>query len=505
MSTESIVKRIDNWAVETPHNTCFKEGDKSYSYADLKQDSDSLAAYLEANHPNQLPVIVYGGLDYEMIVTFLACSKAGHAYVPIDSSTPSERVMMISEVVEYTAIIAWEEWPLVTTGNQLIGKEQGLHIFGKQAQPSGSKYVMGEENYYIIFTSGTTGIPKGVQISHDNLVSYTDWMLQDFGITEGQVFLSQAPYSFDLSVMDVYPALLSGGQLVPLKKEIINDFKQLFTTLPMMGLNVWVSTPSFVDMCLLDPRFNSQEMATVTHFLFCGEELTVGTAKRLKERFPAAHIYNTYGPTEATVAITQVEVTEALLEQYDRLPIGQVKEDTTIIIMDEESQVLPEGQVGEMVIAGPSVSKGYYKNGEKTAEAFTVYQGTQAYRTGDAGLFKDGFLFYQGRMDFQIKLHGYRIELEDIDHHLNEVSYVEAAIVVPKYQEHKVQQLVAYVVAKEHQFAKDYQLSKAIKEELKASVMDYMIPQKYVYVTALPLTQNGKIDRKRLINEVNAT
>ena len=120
------------------------------------------------------------------------------------------------------------------------------------------------------------------------------------------------------------------------------------------------------------------------------------------------------------------------------------------------------------------------------------------------GLIQDGILSYQGRLDFQIKLHGYRIELEDIDHHLSEVSYVQQAAVVPKYQEHKVQQLVAYVVANPHDFAKDYQLTKAIKAELKGSVMDYMIPQKFVYVTALPLTQNGKVDRKGLINEVNS-
>ena len=168
-------------------------------------------------------------------------------------------------------------------------------------------------------------------------------------------------------------------------------------------------------------------------------------------------------------------------------------------------QEAAEGEAGEIIIKGPSVSKGYMNNPEKTAAAFFEIDGVPAYRTGDAGrIEKDGLLLYEGRIDFQVKLHGFRIELEDIDHHLEKVSYVKQATVVPKYQEHKVQQLVAYIVANENDFEKAYQLTKAVKEELAEGVMDYMIPQKFVYVDQLPLTPNGKIDRKRLINEVNS-
>lgn len=346
-------------------------------------------------------------------------------------------------------------------------------------------------------------MPKGVQISHDNLVSFVDWELKAFQLPSQPKFLSQAPYSFDLSVMSIYPALCAGGSLMPLAKEIVEDFKALFAHLPKLGINVWVSTPSFVDICLMAPEFDGQHLQELTHFLFCGEELTKQTAQKLLDRFPNAKVFNTYGPTEATVAISQIQITQDIIDHSARLPIGYVKEDCRVVIIDEgKEQAVNE--VGEIVIVGPSVSKGYMNNPEKTKEAFITYQGQPAYKTGDAGsLDENGLLHYNGRIDFQVKLHGFRMELEDIDHHLMKVSYVDKATVVPKYKDHKVQQLVAFVVAKENEFAKEFELTKAIKAELAQTVMDYMIPQRFVYVKELPRTANGKIDRKGLMNEVN--
>lgn len=504
MTITSIYEKVDQWGRQEPQRVAYRDEEKDYTYGQLKAWSDGVAAFLEDGLTDRGPVVVFGDLEFEMVATFLGASKAGHAYIPIEANTPEERIRLILSVAEPAAILAVEEWPEITTECPVIPRERLDKLFTSGQEPQRREGVVDDENYYIIFTSGTTGVPKGVQISHTNLLSFVNWELADFGIEEGMRFLAQAPYSFDLSVMGLYPALCSGGSLVPMKKAVIEDFKTLFATLPKLDLEVWVSTPSFMDICLMEPTFDQAHVPSLSIFLFCGEEMPRHTAEKLLERFPDAHIFNTYGPTETTVAISGVAITPDILANYDRLPIGYIKEDTKVTIM-EEDKVLPAGEVGEIIISGPSVSKGYLRNPEKTAQAFFNLNGETAYRTGDAGkLAEDGMLLYDGRIDFQVKLHGFRIELEDIDHHLDKVSYVMQATVVPKYKDHKVQQLVAFVVPEANDFEKEFKLTKAIKEELAQGVMDYMIPQKFVYVDQLPRTANGKIDRKGLMNEVNS-
>lgn len=501
MEQTDIITKIDSWGVTQPERIAYQDEEKTYTYGQLKSCSDNLANELAAKFPNHEPIIVFGELEFEMLICFLGAVKSGHSYIPIESTTPEQRIQMIIETANPAAVISVVDW--TQSDNLPVITKTELNKIFTQAQPIAKQPAAGNNTFYIIFTSGTTGVPKGVQISCRNLESFVNWELQAFPIQSGMRFLSQAPYSFDLSVMSIYPALVSGGILIPINKETLQNFKELFQLLPTLQLNVWVSTPSFIEICLMESAFDALHMPDLKIFLFCGEELPHKTAAKLLERFPQAAIYNTYGPTEATVAISQIRITAEVLENYPRLPIGYVKEDTEVFIV-KEGQLLPSESSGEIVISGPSVSKGYLNNPTKTQEAFIELNGQPAYKTGDAGsIGEDGLLFYEGRMDFQIKWHGFRIELEDIDHHLEESFLVKQATVVPKFFHDKVQQLIAYVVPEENEFQKEYELTKAIKKNLKEQVMDYMVPQKFVYVDQLPRTPNGKIDRKGLMGEVN--
>ena len=506
-----MIETIEHFAQTQPDFPVYNVLGQVHTYGDLKTDSDALAAKIDSlGLAPKSPVVVYGGQEYEMLATFVALTKAGHAYIPIDSHSALERVTAILEVAEPSLIIAITDFPLADTDASILSLAEVRTAYAEKTAYEMSHPVKGDDNYYIIFTSGTTGKPKGVQISHDNLLSFTNWMITDkeFATPSRPQMLAQPPYSFDLSVMYWAPTLALGGTLYALPSSLTQDFKQLFEAILSLPVAIWTSTPSFADMAMLSEDFNSQKMPGITHFYFDGEELTVKTAQKLRERFPEARIINAYGPTEATVALSAVAITDEMLATLKRLPIGYTKADSPTFVIDENGQKLPNGQQGEIIVCGPAVSKGYLNNPEKTAEAFFEFEGLPAYHTGDVGTMTDeGLLLYGGRMDFQIKFNGYRIELEDVSQNLNKSKYIEAAVAVPRYnKDHKVQNLLAYVILKDgvaEQFDREIDITKAIKEDLQDIMMSYMMPSKFLYRESLPLTPNGKIDIKGLISEVN--
>lgn len=499
-----VIQQIDKIATKEPERTAYNYLGKKRTYGELIQRADAWANYLNsAEIPVKQPIMIWGGQTFEMMASFLGCVKSGHAYIPIASYSNAERLTMIQEVSQSTTVLAIDSLPEISLN--------GLTVITPKDVPDGTfridpaKYVKDDDTFYIIFTSGTTGKPKGVQISHRNLLSFVNWELNDFDLPNNPSFLAQAPYSFDLSVMSIYPALTSGGELVVLPHEVTQNFAQLFSTLPKMQFNVWVSTPSFLQMCFLDQTFDSKHHPQLSHFLFCGEELPKAEIKMLKQRFPEARIFNTYGPTETTVAVTQVEITDDILKKYDRLPIGKVKEDTNISIDFAKGD---KKESGELIIQGPSVSKGYLNNPDKTARAFFKGENNQylSYRTGDAGYFDHDLLFYRGRIDFQIKFNGYRIELEEINVYLNKSDLIRYGVTAPRYnKDHTVKQLVAVIELKDgiRRKCSVGELTKKIRASLAKNLMPYMIPQRFIYVDHLPISQNGKVDIKAVIKGVN--
>ncbi|WP_088068243.1 D-alanine--poly(phosphoribitol) ligase subunit DltA [Gottfriedia luciferensis] len=499
----NIIEKIDLWALKSPNTIAFKNFKDEISYYQLKIKSDALSNWIlkSLNDPEKSQIIVYGHMQVEMLPAFLGCVKAGHAYIPVDESTPIDRLKkIIDNSASQLIILLNPEMDFEYEDTKILGIDQLQKIF-KQAEKidcSKEYWVKEDENFYIIYTSGSTGEPKGVQISSICLGSFIDWMLTDFGITQNQRFLNQAPFSFDLSVMDLYPCLVSGGTLVAIEKHLINKPKEMYKFLGESDVEIWVSTPSFVEMCMMNKEFNESLMPTIKSFFFCGEVLTTNCAQKLLERFPSANVFNTYGPTEATVAVTSVKITKDIILNNDTLPIGIPKKDTNISIVNHNGEPLPDGEKGEIIISGPSVSKGYLRNQEKTNEVFSKHQGVFAYKTGDSGNFINGLLYYTGRIDLQVKLHGYRIELEDIENNIQKVPLVKNVVVIPKVNQGKCTDLHVIAVVKDHKFEKEYQLTNFLKKALVQYMPTYMIPRQFSYVSQLPMTSNGKINRRLL-------
>lgn len=513
----NILEQIHNCAAVRPRQVAFRNSREVMTYGELEAASDRLAAALEAAcKDNRQPVAVYGHKEAYMLVCFLACVKSGRAYCPIDYSVPDGRTAAILECLDSPVVLTpgklnaktdkqiWDADRL----KQIIGGENRMEE-GVSENERTMLPVRGEDTFYIIFTSGSTGTPKGVKITADCLNHFLEWSVGLGGPMEekpGAVFLNQAPFSFDLSVMDLYTCLACGGTLWCLEKEVQEDYRNLMDSLKKSSARIWVSTPSFAELCLAEPGFGEKLMPELCTFLFCGETLPCATVRRLKKRFPQAAVINTYGPTESTVAVTEVEILGEMAAEMKALPVGRPRPGTWIEIWDDQGKPLPEGSQGEIVILGDTVSTGYLGREDLTGKVFFVrqQQGKQirGYRTGDAGYLQDGMLYYGGRMDLQVKLHGYRIELEDIENNLRKLPGISHAVVVPRVRGGKVSSLTAFVSREsgpvKEAFQEDTGDGALLRQQLEAFLPSYMIPKKIVVLPRMPLTNNGKADRKAL-------
>jgi D-alanine--poly(phosphoribitol) ligase subunit 1 len=254
-------------------------------------------------------------------------------------------------------------------------------------------------------------------------------------------------------------------------------------------------------MCLAEPTFTAAFVPTIRRFLFCGEILPVETARLLLERFPASEVWNTYGPTEATVASTSIRIDPTMVAQAAPLPVGIPMPASRIECVDESLNPVPDGERGEIVISGPNVSVGYINRPDLTQRAFFTRHGMRAYRTGDWGRFVHGLLYCEGRMDSQIKLHGYRIELGEIEAHLRSLPGVHDAVVVPVMRNGSPWALTAAVLA--IPIPADVRAAgEGIRGALTDTLPTYMVPRHVRFLTSFPMTPNGKVDRSAVTDLV---
>lgn len=484
--------------------------DTVMTYSELHEKSDALASFLiDKFGKDNTPIVVFGHKQNEMIICFLACVKAGHAYVPVDESFPDGRVKDIIEGSCTKLIFGISKIKSGLTNVEILDID-GINKVIKNylgCIPDKSYLVKPDDTYYILYTSGSTGKPKGVQITLSCIESFIRWGLKLCKLKEGKhyTFMNQVPFSFDVSVMDTYLAFVSGSTSFSIDKEMISNPKELFDYLKKSNIDIWVSTPSFAEMCLADSSFNSALLSHVETFMFCGETLPNTCVQMLKSRFKGARVINTYGPTETTVAVTAVEVDDEL-NKKSPLPIGRAKDGCMIKIVDSSNKEVPDGQKGEIIIIGDSVGKGYYRNDDMTKKVFFTIningKNEKCYKTGDAGYIKDGMVYYCGRIDFQVKLNGYRIEPEDIENNIRKIDFISNCAVIPVVRNDKVEYLAAFVSLSKKFDEKEFKIGMQIKSELKKNLPVYMIPRKIVIKDKLPMNTNGKVNRKLLLEEI---
>jgi len=248
----------------------------------------------------------------------------------------------------------------------------------------------------------------------------------------------------------------------------------------------------------VERTFDRSMLPRVRRFLFCGEILLRETARLLLDRFPGAQIWNLYGPTETTVATTSVRIDRNILEKYSTVPVGHPMPGSEVFVIDEKGSILPPGCRGEIVIKGPNVSPGYLGHSDLTDARFSNDGAQRAYRTGDWGRFEDGLLFFEGRMDNQIKLSGYRIELGDIEANLRALPMVRDAAVLPVSKNGKVQWLAGFVAPTTGFKSAQALTATLLRARLRERVPAYMIPRRFVIMDVFPITANGKVDRRKL-------
>jgi D-alanine--poly(phosphoribitol) ligase subunit 1 len=479
-----LLDRIDQWGRTAPDRIAHRSGERTMTYGELLARSDALAAWIQAElGDTHVPIAVHGHKEPEMLIAFLAAVKSGRPYVPIDYSIPAQRVDRILQSADAALVLTPER--VASLANEK-----------PEAKP---QRVEGNDPFYILFTSGSTGEPKGVVITLANLQHFVGWMIGEQKFEElGETFLNQAPFSFDLSVMDLYCCLATGGTLHSVTKDEVANLKNLYQSLAASGVSTWVSTPSFAQMCLIERSFSETMLPKMRRFLFCGETLAPETASQLIERFPKAQVWNTYGPTEATVATTSMIVDRAVLAEFNPLPVGRSMPGSGIAIVGEDGKRVPPGERGEIVITGPNVSPGYLRRPDLTAKSFAPYEGHPAYRTGDWGRDRNGLIFFEGRMDSQVKVNGYRIELGDLEANLRALPDVADAVVLPVVKTDKIDSLAAFIVLSTEKTGSDFERTAALKKSLGERLPAYMVPRKFQYLDSFPMTPNGKADRRKL-------
>lgn len=483
---------------------------QSLTYAQLLQRVATVAAWLKRTDgapPERVGILA--SRSVEACIGVLAAAWAGAAYVALNLKQPESALVQILERTNLSAIIADRIGSKLLTHSVLSAAPQKVLAVAETASLSAdsrrtwwhelsriesiSEPVPTESNEvaYIIFTSGSTGKPKGVMVSTGAVESLLREMEQQFPVSFKDRFAETTDISFDLSVYNMFAAWRAGASLhlIP-PTQAIAPAKFLRD----QGITVWLSVPSIAAFMKRMGLLTRGAFPDLRLSFFAGEPLLMSVAQSWQEASPNAIVANLYGPTEGTVVVSGEILRRSCAVTRDCLAIGKPFTNMTAVIVDSNDNVLPSDVPGELLISGPQLASGYFDDPATTASKFVMLRGQRWYRSGDrCSCDSNGTLHYRGRIDNQVKIVGYRVELEDIESHLRNIGKCETTAAVPwPISDHTALGVVAFMVS-------NGMSESQIKSGMQSCVPSYMVPSRVYFLPELPMNTSGKVNRKALV------
>ena len=490
---ETIVSLFNKQVIKFGEKTAVELAGESISYRQLQEKSNQLAWWLRQEGVATGSIVaLLTDRSIDTIVGMLAILKAGGAYLPIDVDYPAERIQyMLSDSAASLLLTTHKEFAVNQNIPTIWLQDDRIASYSLE---SPDHINQPEDVCYIIYTSGTTGRPKGVMIDHSNVVRLLFNASLPFDFTADDVWTMFHSHCFDFSVWEIYGALLYGGKLVIVPKDIAKDPVLYLKILKDKQVTIVNQTPSaFYNLIQADEQDPKPGMQ-VRYVIFGGEALHPGRLKSWYEKYPQVKLINMYGITETTVHVTYKEIGSAEITK-NISNIGVPIATLSAYVFDKYTKLVPRGVKGELYVGGAGVGKGYLNKEELTKQRFidNPYKaGERLYKSGDlVKLMASGDLEYAGRIDEQVKIRGYRIELGEIEQQLNTYTNIKESVVVVREREGN-KYLVAYYVSVVNPDGA------ALRNYLLQRLPDYMVPSFFVHLDQLPLTANGKLDRKAL-------